>query len=326
MQSVPKLRLLGAIFALAAPNWLRAEFSLGETHSLARSDASQITYYLQRPEESAKVPLLLVLQGSQFESVQNHPVASQGIPQRFKSALLMIEKPGVHRGSTVCTEDYKRLNSLDARQADVLWVLASLRESGWWNGKLLLLGGSEGGPLAVKLSAALTVERAVLLVMGGGMTMEEAMPTIMRESMKGAPPDLVEKQIAALPGIFADIRRNPDSTSKFFGDCNSYKYWNSLLWFRPVETMLKTSTRYFLVHGDRDVSHPVESARVTAKLFEEAGSDRLTYKELPGLDHSLTDSNGKSHLKDVMDSALAWLFAADKGVGRGEKGVWRLRD
>jgi pimeloyl-ACP methyl ester carboxylesterase len=298
------------IVALAWSTTGFAAFSEKETHFLDRTDGSQITYYLQSPKSTlAQSPVLLVLQGSQYESVFDHGASKQNILQRFSSALLMIEKPGVTRGSQDCNENYKRLNNLESRLADILAVLKTLKTEKWWNRKLLLLGGSEGGPLAVKLSKALFVNRAVLLVTGGGMTMEEAMPTILRDSMKDAPPEVVEREIARLPQVFADIRKNPDSIDNFFGECNTYKYWNSILWFRPVDTMLMTQTKYLLIHGDRDASHPVESARITARLFHEKSPQRLIYWEKPDLDHALMDSTGKSYMGEILNNSLEWLFS-----------------
>ena len=55
-----------------------AEFKQEETFSLTRSDHSIITYYLQKPNKlREKIPLLLVLQGSQFESVFDHDASKQ---------------------------------------------------------------------------------------------------------------------------------------------------------------------------------------------------------------------------------------------------------
>lgn len=303
-------RLASILVALVWCGAIHAAFSEKETHFLKRSDRSQITFYIKRPTVSA--PILLVLQGSQFESVFDHGISNLDIPSKYHSALLMIEKPGVTRGASDCNENYKRLNNLDARLADVITVLNYLQTEPWWNGQLFILGGSEGGALAVKLTKALNVQRAVLLVTGGGMTLAQAMPTIMRESMRDAPRDVVEREIARLPAIFAEIKKHPDSTDAFFGECNTFKYWNSILWFRPVDTMLETQTTYLLVHGDQDTSHPVESARITARLFEEHAPRRLIYWEKPGLDHALIDLNGVSHMQKLLNDALDWLFATSR--------------
>ena len=286
-----------------------AAFSAAETFTLARADDAYITYYLQQPPAGTAGPLLLVLQGSQPESVFDHGISDKGLPSRHRAGLLMIEKRGVVRGSQGCSAEYLTRNDLDARLQDIVDVLRHLRAEPWWNGELLVLGGSEGGALAVKVADTVPVKRAVLLVTGGGMTMAEAMPSILRTAMHGAPEDAIQAAIGRLPHTFADIRNRPDALDTHFGPCNTFRYWHSMLWFRPLDRMLATQTTYLLVHGDRDASHPVASARMTADAFRKAAPDRLVYWEKADLDHGLTDSAGKSHMEEILDAAVAWLFA-----------------
>jgi dipeptidyl aminopeptidase/acylaminoacyl peptidase len=72
--------------------------------------------------------------------------------------------------------------------------------------------------------------------------------------------------------------------------------------------MLKTETRYLLVHGTEDKSVPVESARLAVEEFERNAPERLEYCEKEGLDHSLTDKSGKSYLMETLERSIHWLF------------------
>jgi hypothetical protein len=179
--------LFSALF-FATHSGALAGFSLDETYLLDRDDGSQITYYLQRPEKEG-VPVLLGLQGSQYTSMFDHSFASARVPEEFGAAFLMVEKPGVSRGSNECTSEYRQRNSIRNRVKDIKRVLSHLEEQSWWNGELLLLGGFEGGDVAVRLSELLHVKKAALLVTGAGMTMAESLPFFIRASAEGDAPE-----------------------------------------------------------------------------------------------------------------------------------------
>lgn len=296
--------LMAHQFFYSSPSF--GSFLMSETFSVHRHDGSKIVFYLQLPERTAsqKVPLLLILQGSQPESVFDHSILKHDIPSRYFTGLLMVEKPGVTRGSQDCSLEYLNRNNLNARLDDLVIVLNHLRKESWWNGELLLLGGSEGGSLAVKVTNIISIKKTILVVTGGGMTMEEALPVVIQQSMHGAPENDVQKVMLELQQKLEEIKQNPESTELSFGACNTYKYWNFVLWFRPMDLMLQTNTKYLLIHGDRDASHPVTSARMTFNKFNIVAPDRLDYWEIPDLDHSLIDSFGNSHMVEIIDLAL----------------------
>jgi dipeptidyl aminopeptidase/acylaminoacyl peptidase len=295
----------GSFSAAAAP------FSPAETQVVARADGSLVTAYLRTPPTHRNFPILLVLQGSQPESVVDHLATELDVGARG-AGLLMIEKPGVSTGSVGCSDEYLARNTLDARLADIEQVLASLRrkhdgEGAGWNGRLYILGGSEGGALAAKAAERLGAERAVLLVTGGGQTMAEAFPFILRHSMDGATEEQIQQAIDSLPALFDEIRRNPLSLQTF-GECSTYKYWNTMLWYRPLDSMLRAPTRFLLVHGTADTSHPVESARQTFAAFQGQAPERLTYWELKGFDHGLRGPEGAPQIMRIVVEALDWLL------------------
>lgn len=297
--------LLNLSFSSAAA---QSDEGKATTHTLMRPDNSKVIFYLNLPASNRKAPLLISFQGSQPESVYDHKMLSLEFSQRWNVATLMIEKPGVATAAQDCSEEYKNKNTLDARLSDALFVLNSLKDSNWWDGTLTVLGGSEGGALAAKLTAVYPVNKAVLLVTGAGITLAEAMPDLVRGMMQGAPPKLIQDELDKIPDTLRDIKKNPVADKSFGGHCNTYKYWNSVLWYRPSDTMLKTKTEYLLVHGDNDINHPVESARKTAKLFKDLKINRLTYWELPGLDHGFQDEQGKSRMNEIIDSSLEWAY------------------
>ena len=61
-----------------------------------------------------------------------------------------------------------------------------------------------------------------------------------------------------------------------------------------------------MIHGTRDESAPIASARAARDLLRAAGKADLTYREYAGYDHFMADAGG-SHRDEVMAMAADWL-------------------
>lgn len=297
--------LLAGLFAA---NAFAVPFTAEETTVI--TGASPIRYFLRRPKVKA-FPLIFVVQGSQCESAVNHPVI-EAVPS--EAALLMIEKPGLGPDVTGCPQAYLEQNTVDRRIDDAMRVLDRLeRQLAGWTGRLLVIGGSEGGVIAAEVAARRPVERLALLVTGGSMNLAEALPLAQKQQMQsyGAEPDTIAAMEETFARAFDAIRAEPNALKTWGGDTNTYRYWSSILWRRPVEAMLKHQGPLLLLHGTRDHSHPVESARQTRDRFLRERRTNLTYWELEGLDHDLVNAAGESQMQRWLSRCFQWLMATD---------------
>lgn len=221
-------------------------------------------------------------------------------------AVLTVEKYGVSHGGKPaapagagaageCPADYVKGHTVSQRADDYETVFADLRREAWWNGHVVLFGGSEGGAAVAVLAPRVTqLDALIIMSTGTGIA--------MADWIKGVLPPPVAAQA---DDIFARIRANPTSTEVWGG--NSWKWWADILDRVLADDLLKVKAPILLIHGDLDQFAPVASARATRDRFKSSGNDKLTYWEKPGLDHFMNDAKGQSQLAVVLAEASAWL-------------------
>jgi pimeloyl-ACP methyl ester carboxylesterase len=297
---------------LAFSTYSRAEFV--ET-KLLRLDSSEITFYLDQPT-SGSFPIILFLQGSECHSVMGRNNMPSNPSASFGTGFLMIEKFGITKKQDSenddenCTADFLRSNTLDQRVIDALKVISYLRDHAPnWNRNLLIIGGSEGGMLAPILASLIPeTKKVAMLVAGNGRTMlEDTRGALALTARKRG---LGETQVTSILAEYdlrtAEIKNDPSPEKMYLG--HPYKWWNSVLWVKPVNWMVDLSLPQLLVHGTADTSVPVESARATVEIFNKAGKTNLTYLEAKNCDHALIDSDGVSHKMEYLLKSIRWLL------------------
>lgn len=269
---------------------------------LARADESEITYHLQGTHSAGSRGLLLMLQGSGCEPVTERPwLRSDPALIAPGYAVLAIEKYGVSAGQPQsgfvdgCSADYWRRNTLQQRVLDALQVIARLRAEPWWNGKLVIYGGSEGGAVAALLAPLIPETKAVVIVSSG-------IGVSVAELIQAAVPPTVALQV---PRIVAEAKANPSGDKRFGGA--SYRWWADAADITPAKALLQTDANVLLIHGGRDQFAPIATARATRDLFAAARKRNLTYKEYPAYDHFMKDAAGADHRQPVLHQIAEWL-------------------
>lgn len=294
-----RLRIIAASLSLwiAAPATAVAPVP-ATAATLARADGSEIVYYVERRAARGRQPLLIMLQGSGCDSVALNdrirwiaPLLAPG------HALATIEKYGVATGAdgNDCPADFWRGNTLTQRALDAARVVAALRRHGWWNGELVIFGGSEGGAVAA-LAAPLIPETRAVIVWSSGIGLP------VGAMIRSALPAPVQ---AEADRVFAEARADP-SPERIWGGA-SYRWWADAIDLVPARSLVRTPAPVLLIHGTRDESAPVASARAARDLILSAGKANFTYREYAGYDHFMVDAQGVDHRRDVVAAAAAWL-------------------
>lgn len=290
--------LIAAILGVAVPG-------TGSAESLPRADGSNIVYQLGNAGHGARRSLLLTLQGSGCEPVANRPwLKTEPSIVAPGAAVLSIEKYGVSADQSTtgfvdgCSRDFWRHDTLQQRVADAVQIIAHLRRSAWWNGTLIIMGGSEGGAVAAML-APLVPETHAVVIMSSGFGVSVA------DLIRSAVPPPVAAQLTA---VLADAKANPSGKKRFAGA--SYRWWAEAADVVPAAMLLQTDVPILLVHGGRDQFAPVATARATRDLMSAAGRRNLTYWEFAGYDHFMKDDAGVDHSLEVLKQVQAWIAAA----------------
>jgi pimeloyl-ACP methyl ester carboxylesterase len=292
-----------------------------ETISVQRADDSMITAYVEHAPAPGKQSLLLILQGSECQDVAPGGAARMAFERPAGMARLDIQKyaiqaqpAGSPRGP--CPPAYLAQNSVTQRVQDILLVAAWLRLHGssWWNGRLYVMGASEGATVAAMAAPLLPETRGIVLINGSiGRPFSEGWADAMAASVKAHGGDAKAEQGARdqAKATWERARANPTARETAFGASNTLKWWDSIIDIRPSNQLLLTGAPILLMQGDRDGMTPPESARIVAEQFRKQGRDNLTYIELPGLDHGLRNADGSPGWKPVMAQVRTWLAERD---------------
>lgn len=266
--------------------------------ALERPDGTRISYYVERRSANRREPVLLMLQGLGCDSVaQNERVRWMAPQLGPRHALLTIDKYGVTSASDAanCSTDYWRGNTLQQRVLDALHVIADLRRQRWWNGELVLFGGSEGGAVAA-MAAPLIPETSAVIVYSSGIGLP--LGDMIRQAIPPAMRSEAEK-------IFSEARRNPTGEQRWAGA--SYRWWAGSFDLVPARSLLQTPAPVLLIHGTRDESAPLSSARAARDLVLSGGKTNFLYREYDGYDHFMTDASGVDRRTHVLGEAARWL-------------------
>lgn len=271
--------------------------------SLQRADGTILDYHLLERSGDERQGIILTLHGSGCEPVIERSWLRDEPPTIAPGrAVLAIEKKGVTLVTEGdddlqegCTPTYWRGNTINQRVLDALQVIAHLRGKDWWDGELIIHGGSEGGAVAALL-APLVPETDAVIVVASGLGVP-----VWQMVQKAVPPPVA----ARLPDIIAEAVENPTPDKRFGGE--SYVWWADAAHLVPARMLASTDVPILMVHGTEDRSAPVSSARKTADLFAEAGKSNLRYLELGGLDHSMIDQTGRDRTAEVLRKIASWL-------------------
>jgi alpha-beta hydrolase superfamily lysophospholipase len=292
---------LACVARLATPFLFVASCAVAapEHQTLKRTGGPDIDWYLDRQTPSARQGVLVIAQGSGCGSVLNNRnvEAAKGLRPGF--AVVTVEKVGVapgaiQNGPDDCPPDFWANHTVSRRVSDYRAVIDRVKTEPWWNGKLVLFGGSEGGAVVQILAAEVNADAAVIFSSATGIPFRDVFIQVVPPQMAAEAPAQLEK-----------ARRNPFSAETWGG--NSYRWWADIA-DRPLwEDALKAKGALLVVQGVRDRSNPVSSARAFRDRFEARGRANLTYWEYPDYDHQMVDSAGSSHLPEVLARISSWL-------------------
>jgi dienelactone hydrolase len=302
----PQLLALAAAL-LCAP--AHAEVQKTEQHNTAisRPDHSKLIYYFSPPAQKP-FPLLLYLDGSSCRSVTDmlpyfKPFVDIGL------GVMTMEKRGVRPDAdgNPCSKEFLSTNDRMQRISDAKLLITKLHVLlPDWNGKLVVVGASEGGAIAPEVAMSYDRTVAVASLAGGGWSQSGELKKLKEKELAGRPPEEIREALAELDKQFDEIEKSSTSLTTWNGDDNTYKRWASYLWYSPLDYFYKLNAPIYIAQGTKDQSSPVESADAIQERFSSREAD-LTYRRYEGLDHDWTDAKGQDQTDKVIGDLLDWL-------------------
>jgi len=122
-----------------------------------------------------------------------------------------------------------------------------------------------------------------------------------------------QANIDSLFAIYEKIYRNPLNTEKWYSG-HPYKRWGSFCSDIPLDHLVKLDIPILFLNGSTDRNTPILEADYVKLEFLRLGKTNLTYRVLPGVDHSFYEvvmENGRekgiSHRAEAFKMIIDWI-------------------
>lgn len=168
-----------------------------------------------------------------------------------------------------------------------------LNDNDFKHKKIVLFGVSEGGNISIQIATEFK-EITHLVILGSG-----GMPTLQEFKIWGKQYDM------DFDLIYQHVQKYPENIkSRVAGQ--TYKYWASILPFKPMDYFQSISIPIFVAIGSQDEMTPVESVYYLKNEFAALKKENLVVEIFANCNHTLVDTEGKSHLPDFFGIASDW--------------------
>lgn len=279
-----------------------------------------VRYYLSAPAEPA--PLVLYIQGSGCTP----PFVGMGTPNRYSTiyswlplasqkryAVMAVEKPfqseerqkGEPGTAIGCAGDFNKHFSYGTWLATLKQALRhALTRREVDARRVLVIGMSEGAPIAAGLARALGEVTDVVLIGANGPTqLYDFAANIYRS--KDSDEEKI-RQLQELDDTFSSIAADPTNTSKFAWG-HPYLRWSSFFAQSTAESLAHSKARVYLASGMQDRSVPVLSTEVLYAQLRAQGRD-VTFRRVPSAGHNLApESRPIPDAQKEYDAFIAWF-------------------
>ncbi|NBF08111.1 alpha/beta hydrolase [Pseudomonas sp. Fl4BN1] len=278
----------------------------------ARPDGSQIAYYLlQRTEARSAKALLLIIQGSDCNSVTRIPSVYRHLAQAMPEAdVLTVEKYGLdarlpysnEAERADCPASYLKHDSPSQRVEDLLAVIGQLRKSHAYT-RIVALGGSEGAVIAHALAARSNWIDATVAFNGGGQWfLDDLLHSVAVSPLSAAQKS---ESRASLLAFTRQVRDQPPEGLQVSG--HGARWWQEVLRLDQLALLQATRTPALIIQSAADESVSVLAVTSMISKLRQAGRPGLAFHFYPGLDHRLMDADGRSRMADAVQDIASWL-------------------
>ncbi|MGC2310119.1 MAG: alpha/beta hydrolase [Candidatus Babeliaceae bacterium] len=286
------------------------------TANRAESDAPAIVYYLTKPTQDS-YPIAILCGGSTTKGdldsiIHFHRYLLKELND-LGLGVLTVEQWGIDGNSINENEfmtHYTRSQRLDDHQ--VIIEHLKLNSPHGWNGKLVFLGVSEGGPIVTSLTELYSdITLATINWVGAGdWTWREELWAFICDMRKRGPWylklwDLMPRWLPFSLDVpktrnqydicMNQILANPDVDQEFMG--MTYLYHADALQY-PAHDYAKIKTPFLSVIGSEDPM--IESGDAFAQKAKAVGV-KITYLRVDGMDHYIR------RRPDIIEQSFEWL-------------------
>ncbi len=183
--------------------------------------------------------------------------------------------------------------------------------------KVIALGVSEGGRVVPRLAVENEKITHVVCMVSGGLN--QFYSSIINKRIDAATGKFSHREAQVIiDSLFCEYQKiysDPHSTDKsWYG--HSYKRWASFCTDIPLEHLVKLDIPIYFLSGSADRNAPVLQADYIKLEFLRLGKTNLTYRVLPGCEHSLYEvvvedgkEKGISHRDEAFSMVVDWIVS-----------------
>ena len=282
-----------------------------------------ITYKLiMKPDIfKGKPPRMLIfyIQGSEYETALSKAGVLAG-STAIGASVVVLERRGIYENQNIDWDTCYKFSMKEVRVEDHLKVIRECLKTIDYEIPVIIMAANEGGDIASVIAAReKRITHLILLGSGGGWSHAEELKYFL--STKGYYFDIDSSD--KINSIFEDVKSNPDSMKMWAG--HPYRRWNSYLWDRSVDHLVKLDIPIFLAHGNKDESVPVESSRAVRAIFEKLGKKNLTYKEYENANHLFVNLKDGLLMSPLIEVDLLEWFENLKIISHSERVAFEKR-
>lgn len=281
--------------------------------SLPRADGSEITYYVKQAASQPAKQLLVIMQGSDCNSVRNNPrIQEMFVPMLPNADVLTVEKYGVDASLAWNPEDYRTdcpiptmlYDSLSQRVQDYSAVLKALQKQHGY-AHVVVMGGEEGAITAVMLAAESDIVEASIAFNGGGRWFRD---DVVYSEVSQLPADLNPDYVKGIHEQLDFLAGN--SPPHAIVGVHGMKWWKEKLVHDQQAAVMKVDTPLLVIQAEQDTSVSPIAVQQMVNEVRAAGRTNVHYKTYPDLDHVFEDAQGENHMGTVINDMKTWLLEA----------------
>ncbi|KZL14959.1 Alpha/beta hydrolase family protein [Pseudovibrio axinellae] len=298
-------------FAIAYSVLSTAQSATASDLYLEREDGSEITMYLKSQSSKDATDLLVLIQGSDCNSVAHNALINEQFSLVLPEAdVLTVEKYGItsdlvwdlNNVHPDCPVDYIRNDSPERRTTDYIKVINQLKESGTYK-RVVLIGGSEGAMVANMIAARADFVTASVALNGGG---RKFLDTVLYNIKHTSSSNAQEKENTEGFSGFASQVLNNEPFELNMGD-HGYTWWRYMLGSDQLEILKQIDSPLLIVQGGKDINVSPQAVDEQITKLAELNKTNVTYKSYPDMTHSFKSVTGESMVNQVITDIQGWL-------------------
>lgn len=277
-----------------------------ETYRLKRDDGSDITYYIERHPQVSSKTLLVLIQGSDCNSIKNNQFIIDNFGQVIGiSDILLVEKYGLneelpYESSKMAREDcpleYLNNDSPLQRVDDYVSLLNGLKNQ---YPNIVLLGGSEGATIANLVAEKLDFIKASVAINGGGALFIDDVIFSMRHQFSDAEQ---EDEINKFKIVIQDIKDKKIPLDTIIGEHNAL-WWDQITNINSEAILAKTKTPTLVIQSLNDVNVNTEQFLI---MKDKITNPNVSFKSYDNLDHNFKDKDEEPNTETINQDINAW--------------------